>query len=216
MKVDQVRVHYPKVFEEQYREWASRGGDALLDDWWDYIFDDAKAEGLKHGFRIDDIRFSGFWSQGDGASWSGIVHIPTFIDASGDTDPRWQVMKVLMDEGWVDATLGIVPRGSYSYVHEQTMGTVGLEVHIGYYDDGVIQNSAYAGANVETLYDAIGNGGTVNELGQWVLDKAREFAQDIYISLRNEYERLSSEEQYIEYCNATDVEFDVMLDVELS
>lgn len=40
-------------------------------DWWDYTVDDAKRMGAILGIQIDDVRFSGFSSQGDGASFVG-------------------------------------------------------------------------------------------------------------------------------------------------
>lgn len=40
-------------------------------DWWDWTYDRAKEVGSLIGIDIDDISFSGFWSQGDGASFTG-------------------------------------------------------------------------------------------------------------------------------------------------
>ena len=40
-------------------------------DWWDYIYEDAKTIAGLMGIDIDDIFFSGFWSQGDGACFTG-------------------------------------------------------------------------------------------------------------------------------------------------
>lgn len=40
-------------------------------DWWDSVYDDAKRIAALMGWRIDDIHFSGFWSQGDGACFTG-------------------------------------------------------------------------------------------------------------------------------------------------
>lgn len=49
-------------------------------EWWDTVYEDAKEDGKALGYDIDDIRFSGFWSQGDGASWTGRVNLYTFIE----------------------------------------------------------------------------------------------------------------------------------------
>jgi hypothetical protein len=40
-------------------------------DWWECVYDDAKTIGALFGLDIDHIRFSGFWSQGDGACFEG-------------------------------------------------------------------------------------------------------------------------------------------------
>ena len=50
------------------------------DEWYDYIYEDAREAGRVRGFDIDKMFFSGFWSQGDGASWLGEVYLPDFID----------------------------------------------------------------------------------------------------------------------------------------
>jgi hypothetical protein len=40
-------------------------------DWWDFVYEDAKTIGALMGIDIDNIYFSGFWSQGDGACFEG-------------------------------------------------------------------------------------------------------------------------------------------------
>lgn len=42
-------------------------------DWWDCVYEDAKQIGAIIGFEIDDIFFSGFSSQGDGACFTGTL-----------------------------------------------------------------------------------------------------------------------------------------------
>lgn len=55
--------------KERAREWYRQGN--LDYDWWSAVYDDAK-ECLAHaGFSIDDILFTGFHSQGDGACFNG-------------------------------------------------------------------------------------------------------------------------------------------------
>jgi hypothetical protein len=43
------------------------------DDWYEEIYARAKEDGPERGFNIDEIQFSGFHSQGDGASWTGTL-----------------------------------------------------------------------------------------------------------------------------------------------
>ena len=40
-------------------------------EWWEYIYDDTKEIAALMGIEIDNIYFSGFWSQGDGACFEG-------------------------------------------------------------------------------------------------------------------------------------------------
>ena len=54
--------------KERAREWYRTTIDY---EWWDFIFDDAKEIGQILGIDISEICFSGFWSQGDGAQFTG-------------------------------------------------------------------------------------------------------------------------------------------------
>lgn len=44
-----------------------------FDDWFECTFDDAKSIAALMGWHIDNIYFSGFWSQGDGACFTGTL-----------------------------------------------------------------------------------------------------------------------------------------------
>ena len=60
--------------KEKAREWF-RG---IADEWGDEcIIDDAKRIGAMIGFDVDKIYWRGFWSQGDGACWTGSVTYST-------------------------------------------------------------------------------------------------------------------------------------------
>lgn len=55
--------------KERARDWYREG--ALDYEWWEYTYEDAKTIGKHLGITIDDIYFSGFASQGDGACLTG-------------------------------------------------------------------------------------------------------------------------------------------------
>ena len=88
----------------------------MSDDWYTFTYDMMKEEGLKYGFNIKDIRFSGFWSQGDGASWCGAVRVKDWI-ASKPTEYQehatTQIILALIEEGWVDE----IADGSHDLLH---------------------------------------------------------------------------------------------------
>ena len=42
-------------------------------EWWDFVFEDATEIGKLMGIDIDQIYFSGFASQGDGACFEGVI-----------------------------------------------------------------------------------------------------------------------------------------------
>lgn len=56
----------------QAREWFRTA--SAHDTWWsESVIDDAKRIGAMIGFDVDEIYWRGFWSQGDGACWTGSV-----------------------------------------------------------------------------------------------------------------------------------------------
>ncbi len=55
--------------KETARQWYREG--SLDHDWWDHTVEDAKTCAKVLGINIDNVYFSGFWSQGDGACFEG-------------------------------------------------------------------------------------------------------------------------------------------------
>ena len=55
--------------KEKSREWYRDG--SLDYAWWDTVYDYAKEAGAALGITVDNIEFSGFYSQGDGACFTG-------------------------------------------------------------------------------------------------------------------------------------------------
>jgi hypothetical protein len=55
--------------KEKAREWFRRSNDD--DDDWEYMKDDFTEMMAVFGFDVHDTYYSGFWSQGDGASFTG-------------------------------------------------------------------------------------------------------------------------------------------------
>lgn len=54
--------------KERARDWYREG--ALDYEWWEFIYEDWKTWLENSGFESPEINFSGFWSQGDGASFT--------------------------------------------------------------------------------------------------------------------------------------------------
>lgn len=55
--------------KEVARDWFKK--DYPDHGWWESVYDDAREIATRFGVEIDDIGFSGFWSQGDGACFTG-------------------------------------------------------------------------------------------------------------------------------------------------
>ena len=160
-------------------------------DWWDCVYDDFIATAKTKGFEIDfhkSIQFSGFWSQGDGASFTGSVDVPLFIEAYGLEWAYPWIMKLLESGGTVDAS---VERTSHRYSHENTCrATVSAHDDFFYLID---TNGDETREAVLAEWDKL----MMSDIDQ--LEKDMESARidlcrELYRSLEAEYEHLTSDE----------------------
>ena len=170
------------------------------DDWHEEIYARAKEDGYERGFNIDEIQYSGFHSQGDGASWTGHIDLPEFLEyhnkQESDDYTQYVMLRELIKDGWCEDKV-VVSRNGFYYNHSGTMKTQGIDDRIDYAeDDSVMDRGILEGANVKELAKSIGTDALFNELDNWALHKAQKFADEIYKQLKEEYEAYTSED----YC----------------
>lgn len=183
-------------------------------EWWDYIYDQAKQDGEAKGFEINDIRFTGFWSQGDGAYWTGRVNLQDFVEANLDERSAWYgedvILLALLNEGWIDRWIHIGNR-NYRYSHSTGMqleeypnNMLDLDP-----DDGTeMLEGPLQGASVYQLKESFDYEARITEWCDEALEQARAFANDIYEKLEDEYNSLTSEESLSEFADANEYLFD--------
>jgi len=173
------------------------------DDWYECMHDRFKEEGFAKGFIIDEIQFSGFSSQGDGASWTGRVHLMPFIEHFVTHEhpefSRYTVLMELLRNDWVDPTMG-VSRKSFYYTHSGTMSYDSIRCYASLGEDNgdVIEQGILQGASVAELDQAIDTERLVCELEEFAIRMAREYADEIYKALKEEYEGYTSEDYFKE------------------
>jgi len=80
MNVTELREHDPKRFEKEYYKWQEYTPDY---DWWQHIETEFKANSGNSGVYVEDIVFSGFYSQGDGAAFRGRVYVYEWMEQKG-------------------------------------------------------------------------------------------------------------------------------------
>lgn len=179
----------------------------------EHIIDDAKREGEKRGFDLDEVLWSGFNSQGDGASWTGQVKLQTFLEHHlKENDPnyaKYTTLLMLIDDGWVEHLVSI-SRKSFMYNHANTMridqefmGYVNATEEAVIGKDGPLQ-----GANVLQLYEGLNIHSLLDDLYEWVLKEAKDYANEIYERLESEYEDLMSDQHISLTADANGWEFD--------
>lgn len=185
MKYNALSPEAQEKARAEYRE----GG--MEYDWWDYEYERFKEVGASFGLRLDDIYWSGFWSQGGGASFKGVLDFketdPTQLPK--DIQPIYARLKemhamlrlALEEDLWVRITQS------------------GREVHE--YSTDV--NGAYWSDEDED--------GEITVEFDWydeILELMRDFARWMYSCLEAQYEYLNSDECVEESILDNDYDFD--------
>ena len=184
----------------------------MHDDWYECTYEAMKEDGHhNYGFNVKDIRFSGFWSQGDGASWCGSVNVPAWIKSKPTAyqeHPTTQIVLALIDEGWVDE-LVLVSFSSSRYSHENTMDVGGIDHYYLIMEDVVMAEGMFKGAQVGDLIKIIAAPhGVLYDMSNELTEDCKAFARTIYRELEADYEAQTTEEAIGEAYAINDVWFD--------
>ena len=158
-------------------------------DWWEGIYETFIYDMLGKGIYVSDIRFSGFWSQGDGASFTGRIE---------DTKLFLEEHKLGQNYPWVAKLVSLgggfdlyITRTASHYVHENTV-SASLEdtdmfnnvLSVG--DDGLREHIvAHWDYQLDQEYTSIETDVTAIIRG---------YCQDLYRMLEEEYDHLRSDE----------------------
>jgi hypothetical protein len=151
-------------------------------NWWDYTYEDFASEMREnYGVNVKNINFSGFWSQGDGASFeTEYMDVWEVLGRLGRQDkyPAWGLGEHSFQ----------VTRYRSLYCHSNTMqGSVDMRCDCG--DEA--RDVVYAAVADE--YCAI-RSRQVADVEKELLDFFRDKADELYRQLEEEYEYLTSDE----------------------
>jgi hypothetical protein len=154
-------------------------------EWWDGVYDWAKEDAAKFGLDIKDIYFSGFSSQGDGASFVGELGFKEcdVTDLNEGAKALYDVLagvygliKIVAE----DSILHVCIEQRSTRYHEKTMG-------FDYTHYGASYNSA----------DHVNNILAVKK--EEIEEALRDYARWIYRTLEKDYDYLTSDEAIDEY-----------------
>ena len=154
-------------------------------DWWEYVYEEWKEKLAELGYNDVDIRFSGFWSQGDGASFTGKVDVHKWLESHN--------MKEKMSVGMFDDIcnyFSVTVERLYGsrYVHEHTVDVVIGDNYCSTWTD-----------ELENLSD---------QIRCQIKDEVHDLSCEIYRDLEREYEGQVSDEAVIDSLEANEVLFD--------
>lgn len=181
----------------------------IHDDWYDYIYEEAIENGKPLGLNINNIFFTGFWSQGDGASWTGSVLLPTFIEKHMPESIGRDCWLWLLQSGWVHDRLNIHQKSGH-YCHENTMSVGNIEDYTHDMTDDVLEiDCILKGTPIGTLWHLILADTACpikrpEDLEELVLTEARNYAREIYLNLEEAYQSECSDENIGENYYAND------------
>jgi hypothetical protein len=180
---------WTKLSSKRQDELLKEYRDVNVDhNWWDYTYDWFKEKCDVQGICVTDMRFSGFWCQGDGANFDGCV----------DDWPK--VLKAIGQEGFLKHD----PAGNYwrfrvysnsRYSYSGAMdGELEAEVPENPYDEDEepLQHDAWNIASPLTEQD-------LDDLQKTLLEHCRDLAGDLYRALEEEYEYLTSDEVIVDW-----------------
>jgi hypothetical protein len=156
-------------------------------DWYELTIDGLKERGKEKGFDIDNIYFSGFSSQGDGAMFEGTVNDFTLFMEG--INPH--VQKVIKNKG-LDISWSVKHRGHYNH-----SGCREISFDAGNYPGYYISGKGWQG-NFQYNMDMLESN---------IESAFEDYCAHIYSTLEKEYEYLTSREQIIESIESNEYEF---------
>jgi hypothetical protein len=191
-----------ETYTPKQRRLIERYRDINTDyDWWDCTYDHFIEKAAAKGFETDakSIQFSGFWSQGDGASFTGDVDVPAFIKAHKLESAYPWIMKLYEHGGDIYAK---VYRISHHYVHENTCRAV-----IPDWDQFVYLLDTKGD---DTRYAVIAEWdkhlqSDIDQLEKDIESTRLELCRELYDALETEYEHLTSDEVVWDTIEANDL-----------
>lgn len=169
-------------------------------DWWDYVYDQFKEDMDNVGIDVEQVYFSGFWSQGDGACFEGrVCDWGKFLVSVGYDH------SILVEHAETYWTLSVKHSGHYNHEHCTSFTSV-LELPTGPDDDDFA--SDYFNVDSDPVKSAV----QLAVLSQYSEDSfEREFTEalrshmrDLYRRLEQEYDYLTSDEAILDSLEAND------------
>ena len=181
--------------KEKARDWYRDGN--LDYDWWESVYEDAKTIGAFLGWTIDDIYFSGFSSQGDGACFEGHWSLDTVS------------LKKLQAHAPSDKDLHKIGADFQELVslnqHRRKLARLEGVEDVYEAPSGSVKQSGHYSHKGCTDF-SVDNMDPASE--DTLIEISRDFMDWIYDQLEKEHDWLQADEQVAESIMANDYEFD--------
>ncbi len=204
MKTRTIKIYSYSELSDDAKEVAvsyvqNRLDSWVLDDWYYFIYEDFVREvkrqgieiGTKHDGKVPSIYWTGFWSQGDGASFEGSVDLLEYMKFHKLGNDYRKLYNFIKSYGG-----GATIKQSGHYVHEYTMSvTVDLDTY----------DFEYGGDY--STYEVNQLATQTNELEKHLGETVISLAKDLYKDLQREWEYITSSEYIAEELTEGGYEF---------
>lgn len=141
-----------------------------------------KLESLGIYTDVKSICWTGFWSQGDGASFTGSINLKEFLEAHPDIKNNSRALYITTipfnGEAQCDWYIDLIKSSSH-YSHERTVGI----------DVSDMSCTLTGESEMESLWV---------DAEEDILEQCRDYMKEIYRELENEYDYITSQEALIE------------------
>lgn len=190
----ELQSRYPARFQKEYSSWCEYACDY---DWWEFSEEHFKSRMQAKGYDVTRIFFSISYSQGDYASFEGSINVAEWMLTKG------------YDETYPALFLAVKDYGEYASVNNRHRGSWPSVS----FDGNCVGNTYAAGvfkhlddeAWDELVDEQFNAAGIEDEMQSEVAAECRQ----LYSDLRDEYEHLTSEESFIESCEANGITFEM-------
>lgn len=168
-------------------------------DWWDWQYEDFTEQMGAIGITVDKINFSGFYSQGDGACFTGHIYrteMKQFMEAHNLAE---RYLAAFFFASRDELQVNIVSN-SHHYCHENTVNVNVDDEYLDYsdFEDNDPRGTIYQAMRTAYYKDAL-------EFEEEVQKICRGYMTQLYRSLRDEYEYLISDECVLEAIEANNL-----------
>jgi hypothetical protein len=184
-------------FDQQQNELIEKYRDINVDhdDWHDAVWEDYAIDMIQKGIDAEDMNYSGFWSQGDGASFIGKINMDVFLKMH-NLEAEYPGAAYFARINELPARL-VRPRLS-RYSHENT-----IELDMDWDGYNNFENDDIRGDVYEALYESLQD--EWQNLETDILDICRGYMRDLYRKLEKEYDYLTSDSAVWETIVANDL-----------
>lgn len=182
-------------FTAEQKELIEKYRDINTDhNWWDHVYQAKVEELVEKGIEADDFAFSGFWSQGDGASFCGRINLATFLKAH-DLEQKYPATTFFALQDEVSAKLH---RQGTRYSHENTVDVYFYDDIRNTFDEEDLRDVVYETMSKQYLEDE-------EDLDDDVINICRGYMRELYRELETEYEYLTSDQVVWETIEANEL-----------